>query len=43
MISEGFAHRGHDALITVVERPEEVLIAVAAELAAPKPPVVFKV
>ena len=43
MIGEGFAHRGHDALITVVERPEEVLIAVAAELAAPKPPVVFKV
>lgn len=43
MIAEGFAHKGHDALVTVVTRPEDVIAAVEAELAAPKPPVVFKV
>ncbi len=43
MIGEGFAHLGHDALITVVERPEDVLATARAELAAPKPPVLFKV
>ena len=43
MIGAGFAHQGHDALVTVVERPEDVLAAAAAELRAPKPPVIFKV
>lgn len=43
IIEEGFAHKGHDALVTVVERPEDVIGAIEAELAAPKPPVVFKV
>lgn len=43
MMGEGFAYRGHDSLITVVDRPEDVLTTAAAELAAPKPPVVFKV
>lgn len=41
MIGEGFAHRGHEALITVVNKPEEVLAAAAAELQTPKPPVLF--
>jgi len=41
MIGEGFAHRGHEALITVVDRPEDVLPAAAAELQMPKPPVLF--
>ncbi len=43
IIAEGFAHKGHDALVTVVERPEAVIGAIEAELKAPKPPVVFKV
>lgn len=43
IIEEGFAHKGHSALVTVVDRPEDVIGAVEAELAAPKPPVVFKV
>ena len=41
IITSGFAHKGHDALITVVDRPEQVLAAVAAELQAPKIPVSF--
>jgi uncharacterized protein (TIGR00730 family) len=41
MIGEGFAHRGHEALITVVDRPEDVLPAAAAELQTPKPRVLF--
>jgi uncharacterized protein (TIGR00730 family) len=41
MIGEGFAHRGHEALITVVNKPEEVLAAAAAELQTPKPRVLF--
>ncbi|MBY0509057.1 MAG: TIGR00730 family Rossman fold protein [Rhodospirillaceae bacterium] len=41
MIGEGFAHRGHEALITVVNKPEDVLAAAAAELQTPKPPVLF--
>lgn len=43
MIGEGFAHPGHDALITVVERAEDVIGAAEAELNAPKAPVLFKV
>jgi uncharacterized protein (TIGR00730 family) len=43
MIGEGFAHKGHEALVTVVEHPEDVLPAAAAELQTPKPPVLFKV
>lgn len=43
MIAEGFAHPGHDALVTVVDRAESVIGAAEAELAAPKPPVLFKV
>lgn len=43
IIEEGFAHKGHDALVTVVNRPQDVIGAVEAELGAPKPPVVFKV
>jgi uncharacterized protein (TIGR00730 family) len=43
MIGEGFAHRGHEALITVVNKPEDVLPAAARELQTPKPPVLFKV
>ena len=43
MIGAGFAHQGHEALITVVDDPKDVAPAAAAELAAPKPPVLFKV
>lgn len=43
MIGAGFAHQGHEALITVVNGPEDVAPAAEAELAAPKPPVLFKV
>lgn len=43
IIAEGFAHKGHDALLTVVERPEEVLTTVAKELGSPKPLVTFDV
>lgn len=43
IVEEGFMHHGHSALVTVVERPEDVIGTVEAELAAPKPPVVFKV
>lgn len=43
IIEEGFAHKGHDALVTVVARPEDVVGAIEAELAAPKPPVIFRV
>jgi uncharacterized protein (TIGR00730 family) len=43
MISAGFAHKGHDELITVVTRAEDVIPAAMAELGAPKPPVLFKV
>lgn len=43
MIGEGFAHKGHEALVTVVDRPEDVLPAAAAEVRTPKPPVIFKV
>lgn len=41
MIGEGFAHKGHEDLVTVVNRPEDVLPAALAELQTPKPPVIF--
>jgi uncharacterized protein (TIGR00730 family) len=43
IISAGFAHKGHDALVTVVDRAEDVIPAVEAELKTPKPPVLFEV
>jgi uncharacterized protein (TIGR00730 family) len=43
IITEGFAHKGHDSLVTVVERPEDVVVTAEAELASPKPPVLFDV
>lgn len=43
IVAKGFAHAGHEALITVVDRAEDVIAAVEAELAAPKPAVLFKV
>ncbi|MDX2222016.1 MAG: TIGR00730 family Rossman fold protein [Rhodospirillaceae bacterium] len=43
IVARGFAHPGHEALITVVARAEDVIAAVEAELAAPKPAVLFKV
>lgn len=41
MIGEGFAHRGHEALVTVVARAEDVIATAEAELKTPKPPVLF--
>ncbi|MBL8643497.1 MAG: TIGR00730 family Rossman fold protein [Rhodospirillaceae bacterium] len=43
IIHRGFAHQGHDQLVDFVTRPEDVIPAIEAELAAPKPAVVFKV
>jgi uncharacterized protein (TIGR00730 family) len=43
IIEEGFMHKGNSALVTVVDRPEDVIGAIEAELAAPKAPVAFKV
>jgi len=43
MIAQGFAHRGHDSLITVVDRTEDVVAAAKAEMQTPKAPVLFKV
>lgn len=43
IIEEGFMHKGNNALVTVVDRPEDVIGAIEAELAAPKAPVPFKV
>ena len=43
IIEEGFMHKGNSALVTVVDRPEDVIGAMEAELAAPKAPVAFKV
>jgi uncharacterized protein (TIGR00730 family) len=37
----GFAHHGHQALVTVVESPAEVILAAERELAEPKPLVRF--
>ena len=41
IIADGFAHRGHSALLTVVEGPEEVIGAVEKELKEPKARVAF--
>jgi uncharacterized protein (TIGR00730 family) len=41
MIGQGFAHRGHDELITVVRDVADVIPTVERELANPKPRVVF--
>ncbi len=35
----GFAHGGHQALVTVVDRAEDMVAVAQAELKAPKPPV----
>jgi uncharacterized protein (TIGR00730 family) len=43
MIDAGFAHRGHEQLVTVVTRAADVVPTAEAELLAPKPPVSFKV
>ena len=43
MIGAGFAHRGHEALVTVVDGVDAVIGAAEAELKAPKAPVLFKV
>ncbi len=39
--TEGFAHHGHDALLTVVDRVEDVIPTVERELLNPKQRVVF--
>ncbi len=41
IIADGFAHRGHGALLTVVDHPEEVIGAVEKELKDPKARVAF--
>ncbi|MGE4062858.1 MAG: TIGR00730 family Rossman fold protein [Rhodospirillaceae bacterium] len=41
IIEEGFMHKGNSALVTVVDRPEDVIGAIEAELAAPKAPAAF--
>jgi len=41
MIGAGFAHQGHEALVTVVGRAEDVVAAAESELKAPKPLVLF--
>ena len=43
IIGKGFAHGGHGALIDFVTRAEDVIPFIEAELARPKPAVVFKV
>jgi len=43
IIANGFAHTGHDALITVVRDAGAVIPAVERELAAPKPPLAFEI
>ena len=43
IIAADFAHKGHDSLVTVVEQAEDVVRTVEAELANPKPPVLFDV
>lgn len=43
IIDRGFAHGGHSALVDFVTRPDEVIPLIEAELAEPKPAVVFKV
>ena len=39
--AEGFAHHGHDALVTVVDRAEDVIPTVERELLSPKQRVAF--
>jgi len=41
LIEHGFAHRGHDELITVVKDVADVIPTIERELADPKPRVVF--
>jgi uncharacterized protein (TIGR00730 family) len=43
IIANGFAHTGHDALITVVKEAAAVIPAVERELAAPKPPLPLEI
>lgn len=43
MIAYGFAHRGHEALITVVDAPAAVIPTIEAELAAPKAPLALEI
>jgi len=43
IIAGGFAHVGHEALITVVEDAAAVIPAVERELAKPKPPVTLEI
>jgi uncharacterized protein (TIGR00730 family) len=43
IIEEGFMHKGNATLVTVVERPEDVIAAIEAELASPKPAAKFRV
>jgi uncharacterized protein (TIGR00730 family) len=41
VIGAGFAHQGHEDLVTVVDRTEDVVRTAESELKAPKPPVLF--
>lgn len=41
IIAADFAHKGHESLVTVVNKVEDVAQTVEAELANPKPPVLF--
>jgi hypothetical protein len=43
IIGRGFAHEGHSHLVDFVTRPDAVIPLIEAELAQPKPAVVFKV
>jgi hypothetical protein len=43
IIARGFAHEGHAHLVDFVTQAEDVIAHVEAELAQPKPAVVFKV
>jgi uncharacterized protein (TIGR00730 family) len=43
IIAGGFAHRGHENLLTVVKDPGAVIGAIEQELAAPKPPPVLEI
>lgn len=41
IIAADFAHKGHESLVTVVDKAEDVAQTAEAELANPKPPVLF--
>lgn len=43
IIARGFAHGGHESLVDFVTHADDVIPLIEAELAAPKPAVVFKV